>query len=73
MLGLPSCLPSFSLVVVSVGYSLVDVCGFLVTVASLVGETRAPGHTASEVAACGLSSHSSWVLEPRLSSCGAQA
>ena len=54
MLGLPSCLPSFALVAVSVGYSVADVCGFLVAVASLVGGTRALRHTASVVAACGL-------------------
>ena len=59
-----------SLVAASRGYSLVVVCGLLIVVAS-VAEQRLCSAQASVVAACGLSSCSSWALEHRLSNCGA--
>ena len=51
-----SLLFGFSLVVVSRGYSLVAVLGFLITVASLVAEHRLQGTWASTVVARELSS-----------------
>ena len=60
-----------SLVAASRGYSLVVVCGLLIVVASVVAEQRLYSAQASVVAACGLSSCSSWALEHRLSNCGA--
>ena len=44
----------FSLVVVSGGYSLVLVCGFLIAVASLVAELGLSGTQASVIIAHGL-------------------
>ena len=68
-----SLLDSFSLVADSGGYSVVMVHRLLIMVASLVAEHRHLGIRASVVVACGLSSHLSWALEHRLSSCGAGA
>ena len=64
MLGLYCC-AGFSLVVESGGYSLVAVQRLLTKVTSLVTEHGSTKH--------GLSSFSSWALEPRLTNCGAWA
>ena len=72
MLGL-CCCASFSLVEARRGYSLVEVCGFHVAVASLVSEHRLQGTRASAAVARGLSSCGSRAVEHRLSSRGAWA
>ena len=59
--------------VASVGYSLVVVCRLLITVTSLGVEHGLWGAWASAVAARGLSSCSSQVVERRLSCRGARA
>ena len=46
--------------VATYGLSLVVVCGLLIVMASLVAEQGLQGAWASVVAACGLSSCSSW-------------
>ena len=60
----------FSLVVASRGYSLVEVCGLLIAVASLVVKHRLWGEQASAVVTRGLSGCSSWALEHRLNNYG---
>ena len=49
-----------SLVAVSRGYSLVDVCGLLTAVAFLVEGRGLEGTQASVVMACGLGSYDAW-------------
>ena len=71
VLGL-CCSASFSLVAASRGYPPVAVCRLFIAVASLV-ELRLKGAWPSLVAALGLSSCSSWVLDHSLNSCGAWA
>ena len=70
-LGLRCCVWTFSSCGEQ-GLLLVVVRGLLIVAASHCG-ARALGTRASEAVACGLSSCGSWVLERRLSSCGAQA
>ena len=60
------CARSFLLVVESGPYSVIVVCGLLIPAASLIVEHGRSGTRASVVAACGLSSCSSWVLEHML-------
>ena len=64
------CYGAFSLVVVSGHYALVAAWALLIAGASLAAEHRFQAVRASVVAARGLSSCGSWVLERRLSSCG---
>ena len=61
-----------SVVAASRGCPLVAVCRLFIAVASLVAELRLKGAWPSLVAALGLSSCSSWVLDHSLS-CGAWA
>ena len=72
MLGL-HCYTGFSLVVVSGGYSLVEVQGLLIVVVSLVEQYRLQGAWASFVVACGVSSWGWRPPELRLISCGTWA
>ena len=67
------CARSFLLVVESGPYSVIVVCGLLIPAASLIVEHGRSGTRASVVAACGLSSCSSQILEHGLNSCGTQA
>ena len=70
MLGLHCC-TDFSLVSASRSFSLVEVCGLLIAVASVV-QHGLQGAWTSVVGAHGLGSCSSWAPEYRLHSCGAQ-
>ena len=74
VLGLHCCM-SFSLVALSRGYSLAEMCGRLSVVVSLVAKPVLcnPGARASEAAARRRSSCGSKTLRHRFSGCGAQA